>query len=116
MKSQKPFDEKQLLPPPEILQKAQELQEEYTEGSGFEGMVMAFLDMLIPDNETWDSDSSKMVCESFKEIEKDFMKAKDQFDTYNTFLENTLESYLIEENKLSETIDNGVSNLDVNEG
>ena len=55
MKSQKPFDEKQLLPPPEILQKAQELQEEYTEGSGFEGMVMAFLDMLIPDNETWDN-------------------------------------------------------------
>lgn len=52
---EEPFDAKNLLPPEEILQQARELQENYTEGGSLDGMITAFLEMLIPENEIWDN-------------------------------------------------------------
>lgn len=54
-KQEEPFDEQNLLPPEEILQQATELQENYTEGGSLDGMITAFLEMLIPENEIWDN-------------------------------------------------------------
>ena len=54
-KQEQPFDSKNLLPPEEILQQARELQENYTEGGSLDGMITAFLEMLIPENEIWDN-------------------------------------------------------------
>ncbi len=54
-KQEEPFDAKNLLPPEEILQQARELQENYTEGGSLDGMITAFLEMLIPENEIWDN-------------------------------------------------------------
>lgn len=53
--AEKTFDEKNLLPPNEILEQATLLQEEYTEGTATDGMVMAFLEMLIPEDIIWDN-------------------------------------------------------------
>ena len=53
--AEKNFDARNLLPPDEILEQATLLQEEYTEGTATDGMVMAFLEMLIPEDIIWDN-------------------------------------------------------------
>ena len=54
-KQEEPFNQNNLLPPEEILQQARELQENYTEGGSLNGMITAFIEMLIPENEIWDN-------------------------------------------------------------
>lgn len=52
---EQPFNERNLLPPDNILEQAKLIQESYTEGSGLDGLVTAFLEMPIPDKQTWDN-------------------------------------------------------------
>ena len=52
---EQPFNERNLLPPDNILEQAKLIQESYTEGSGLDGLVTAFLEMPIPDKSTWDN-------------------------------------------------------------
>ena len=45
--------EVKLLPPPHILQRATELQNEFTEGSEIKAMIENYLEQLIPKNDVW---------------------------------------------------------------
>lgn len=54
-KEEQPFNERNLLPPKEILEQAKLMQEAYTEGSALDGLITAFLEMPIPDKTTWDN-------------------------------------------------------------
>ena len=42
------FDDTKLVPPPEVFEVAKQLQSDYTEGSELEGMITAYLDILLP--------------------------------------------------------------------
>lgn len=44
------FDDSKLVPPQEVFDVAKQLQGDYTEGSELEGMIRAYLDILLPEN------------------------------------------------------------------
>jgi predicted P-loop ATPase len=44
------FDDSKLIPPQEVFTVAKQLQDDYTEGSELEGMIKAYLDILLPKN------------------------------------------------------------------
>ena len=44
------FDDTKLIPPQEVFEVAKQLQGDYTEGSELEGMIRAYLDILLPED------------------------------------------------------------------
>lgn len=56
------FDDSKLVPPQEVFDVAKQLQGDYTEGSELEGMIRAYLDILLP--EDWRS-KTMIECRAF---------------------------------------------------
>lgn len=80
------FDSSWLLPSPEVLQIAKDIQSNYTEGSSLEGLIDAFLHTKIPKSEIW---------------EKQTLSKRREFIQTHTPADNDSDEELVERNIVS---------------
>lgn len=76
----------------------------------FEEVTMLF--KCLKDENTWDSDTSKVITDNLVELDNSFKNINDEFQSYSDYLVSVYESYKVEDNKTNKIIEENEKNLD----